>query len=338
MIGETHNGQNTTRMSSYEAAHTGVAVRRRRDRGILGVTGKDRLAWLQGLVTNDVAFAGPGTCYAAWLTPHGRMITDMTVVETGDETWLDVPASLAPSLALRLDQLIFTEDARVSDLSDELVGVGVYGAGALAAIGPVFPGETVPPAIGAGSESSVWRGPGRSLAVQATEVGAAGFHLYLDNARASALEGALAQTGAVLDDETATVLRVEAGVPAFLVDMGEETIPLEANLDRALSQTKGCYVGQEIIVRIRDRAHGRVARRLVGLLPDGGAVPRAGQTLTSEGRHAGRLTSAVMSPSLGRPIALATLLRDFTEAGTTVILEDDTRALVTSLPFVAPPA
>ena len=150
------------------------------------------------------------------------------------------------------------------------------------------------------------------------------------------LEESLAHGGGTpLDDDTASVLRVEAGVPAFLIDMSDETIPLEAGLDHALSHTKGCYVGQEIIVRIRDRAHGRVARRLVGLSIEAELAPLAPQSVTSDGRQAGRLTSAVMSRALGRPIALATLLRDFTEPGTRVMLEDGVSAVVTTLPFVA---
>ena len=122
---------------------------------------------------------------------------------------------------------------------------------------------------------------------------------------AGALES-LTHAGAMpLDDETAEVLRVEAGIPRFLVDMNEETIPLEAGLDHAISHTKGCYVGQEIIVRIRDRAHGRVARHLVGLLVDGDAVPAADQPVQLDDRQVGRLTSAVRSVALGRPIGLA---------------------------------
>ena len=110
--------------------------------------------------------------------------------------------------------------------------------------------------------------------------------------------------------QTAEVLRVEAGIPRFLVDMNEETIPLEAGLDHAISHTKGCYVGQEIIVRIRDRAHGRVARHLVGLSFDGDVVPAVNQPVLLDGRQVGRLTSAVRSIALGVPSGLATLHRD----------------------------
>ena len=311
-------------MSAYEAARKGLAFRRRHERGVVRATGGDRLEWLNGLLTNDLTpLEGGGACYAAWLTPQGRMITDLVVVETGSETWLDVPAALASTLSARLDGMIFAEDVRVADASRELTSVGLYGPGARSYLTGREPTSITRSEDGA----VVW--------TQAMATGVTGAHAYLSPARAAGLEESLAHGSATpLDDETATVLRVEAGVPAFLIDMSDDTIPLEAGLDHALSHTKGCYVGQEIIVRIRDRAHGRVARRLVGLSLEGDRAPRAPQSVTSDGRQAGRLTSGVMSPALGRPIALATLLRDFTEPGTRVMLEDGVTAVVTLLPFV----
>jgi tRNA-modifying protein YgfZ len=158
--------------------------------------------------------------------------------------------------------------------------------------------------------------------------------LYLPVPRAAGLEEALAHGGAApLDDEGAEMLRIEAGVPRFLVDMTEETIPLEAGLDHALSHTKGCYVGQEIIVRIRDLAKGRVARRLVGVLPEDNVVPAAGTPVVVGDRTVGRVTSAVWSPALGRPIALAIVHRDHTDVGTVVSVAG-AKAMVAALPFV----
>jgi len=116
-------------MSPYEAARTGLTFRRRDERGLLRVTGADRIAWLNNLLTNDLTEGNaPRAAYAAWLTPQGRMITDVIVIETGSETLLDVPAALAAAIAEKLDRLIFAEDARVADASGEL--------GSLAHVGP----------------------------------------------------------------------------------------------------------------------------------------------------------------------------------------------------------
>lgn len=303
---------------AYLAATTGLAFRHRHEQGILRVTGRDRLAWLNGLLTNDVI--NQTTCYAAWLTPQGRMITDMFVSSSASETRLEVPAPLAASLAARLDGLIFTEDARIADASEELLAVEVCGPSAAAGQDAV--------------QASLPEGMGLDFrAVNRPVPGAVG---YVPRKQFPGVLEALTHSGATpLDDVTAEILRVEAGVPRFLVDMGEDTIPLEAGLDHAISHTKGCYVGQEIIVRIRDRAHGRVARHLVGLRIEGDAVPDVDQPVLLDGRQVGRLTSAVMSVALDAPIGLAILHRDASDPGTRVAIGTDHPAVVAALPFAA---
>src|SRR5512132_248661 len=115
--------------------------------------------------------------------------------------------------------------------------------------------------------------------------------------------------------------------------MDDETIPLEANIEsRAISFSKGCYVGQEVIIRVLHRGHGRVARKLVGLVIDDEAVPGPGARARVDGREVGEVTSSAMSAALKRPIALAYLHRDFLEPGTTVVV-DSHSAVVTTLPF-----
>jgi folate-binding protein YgfZ len=126
----------------------------------------------------------------------------------------------------------------------------------------------------------------------------------------------------------------------FLVDMDEHTIPLEAGIEgRAVSFTKGCYVGQEVIVRVVQRGQGRVAKKLVGLLFEAGASPRAGDIVQRDERDVGRLTSAAWSPALKRPIALAYVHRDFLQPGNVLLAHSaESSALipatVVALPFV----
>jgi folate-binding protein YgfZ len=138
-----------------------------------------------------------------------------------------------------------------------------------------------------------------------------------------------------LDEETANAIRIESGMPKFHRDMDEDTIPLEAGIEsRAISMTKGCYVGQEVIIRVLHRGHGRVARRLVGLVFDQASPLARGAIVKSGARDTGKITSAVHSPSLGRPIALAYVQRDFAAPGT-VLSVDGALATVTALPFVS---
>src|SRR5207249_2916460 len=142
-----------------------------------------------------------------------------------------------------------------------------------------------------------------------TDTGEAGYDVYVERAHLAALKSGLDAAGVVsLDAETAEALRIEAGVPVFGRDMDEDTIPLEAGIEsRAISFSKGCYVGQEVIIRVLHRGHGRVARRLVGLTLDGDAAPRTGAPVQSDNREIGNVTSSTVSPALKKPIALAYL-------------------------------
>jgi tRNA-modifying protein YgfZ len=305
----------------YQAARHGSVVVRRDDRGVLSVSGQDRLAWLQGLLTNDVEKLQPGdSCYAAYLTPQGRMISDMRVINREDRTLLEVPGVLAESLCAKLDSLLFTEDAQIADLS-----------GSVAVIDVIGPAASLP--------------PGAAGAAIATAVdsmyGVPSVTMFVDVADAGGVLAAAVDAGAISTTlETLDVLRIEAGVPLFLVDMDEHTIPLEAGIEgRAVSFTKGCYVGQEVIVRVVQRGHGRVAKKLVGLRFEAGASPHAGDILRRDEREVGRITSAAWSPSLHRPIALAYVHRDFLQPGTTMLAHAaDGAALipatVVTLPFV----
>lgn len=312
----------------YQALRHSSAVVRRGDRGVLAVTGPDRLPWLQGLVTNDVGALAPGESrYAAYLTPQGRMITDLRVINLADRTLLDVPAALAEALRVKLEALLFAEDAEIHDISGSLVVVDVHGPEAPRVAERARAAAAALPSIDV-IQDEVYRVPGVTWFVPRNE--------------ADALVQALTSAGAIETTlETLDVLRVEAGRPAFLIDMDEHTIPLEAGIEeRAISFTKGCYVGQEVIVRVMHRGQGRVAKRLTGFLFEKHASPHAGDLVGSDKREIGRLTSVVWSPSLERPIALGYVRRDFVEEGTAVQVMAADGALpatVTELPFVAAP-
>jgi folate-binding protein YgfZ len=139
-----------------------------------------------------------------------------------------------------------------------------------------------------------------------------------------------------VSEATQEILRVEAGRPAFHVDMDEQTIPLEAGLEsRAISMTKGCYIGQEVIVRVLHRGHGRIGRKLVGLVLDG-STPAAPGDRIEAGEREGVVTSAVVSPRVGGPIALGYVHRETAVAGNAVTISHQGALLparVVDLPF-----
>ncbi len=324
----------------YRAVREQAAVVRRDDRGYLWLAGRDRASFLHGLVTNDIKNLTPGSgCYAAFLTPQGRLIADARVYEAGDGLLLVVPSQVAAALRERLENLIFSEDVQVTDLGGSWRLLSVYGPAADQVVGRVF-GPDLDTAGWPPFRNARVRAGAQAIAIAVSdEFGVRGVDCFVPRDEAPAwLEAARAAGAVEVGRAVMDVVRVESGVPEFGVDMDETTIPLEAGLDtRAISFTKGCYVGQEVIVRIRDRGHGRVARRLVGVTFDRDMEPAPGQPLRAAGRDVGRLTSVVQSPALGRAIALAMVHRDAAEPGTAVTVPHgggELTGTIARLPFV----
>ncbi len=325
--------------TGYGALRSGAGLVDRSSAARILVTGSDRRSYLQGLLTNDIEALTPGTgCYAALLTAQGRMISDMRVLEMGDAVLLDVPAELAGRIAAHLDRFVFSEDVQVKDVTDARAEIGIYGPAAAGIVTRVLtPAREVEEMPLFASTDGSFDGSVLTI-VRSDEAGVAGYDVIVDRINARAITDALGAAGAVaVDASSAETARIEAGRPRFGVDMDADTIPLEAGIeDRAISRTKGCYVGQEVIVRVLDRGHGRVARRLVGLSFGALDVPPApGAKVLAGGREIGRVTSAAHSPTLGHAIALAYAHRDFTTPGTAVTLESGVAATVSALPFVS---
>jgi folate-binding protein YgfZ len=330
-------------LEHYHALRHGSGIADRSHRGRLRLKGEDRRSYLQGLLTNDIVALTAGTgCYAALLTPQGRMIADMRVLETGHSTLLDLPGAVADDVRARLEDFVFSEDVQITELAGSKV-LGVYGPEAALALSAVLGRQSVlsPDLLGrmplfGNVPVSLSGAP--ALLVRSDEIGVPGYDLMVGADTADHVRAALEASGAVAVDEAAVeVCRVEAGLPLFGVDMDADTIPLEAGIEqRAISFTKGCYVGQEIIIRVLHRGHGRVARRLVGLgLEASASVPGRGDSIQAGDRDIGTVTSAVRSAALGHPIALGYVHRDFTEPGRQVSVAGQP-ATVASLPFITP--
>ena len=318
--------------SANDLLHTGPALVVHPARGGIRVTGPDRASWLQGLLTNDVEALTPGRgCYAAWLTPQGRMLTDAVVLAEDDAITLEVPRPLAETVARSLTAAVFAEDVSVVDESSAWAWLGVHGAAAAEVVARTL--AATAPGLDAATLST-WplfahaAVDGGARLVRRDCFGARGYVLRVAADGLDHWTSRLRLAGATLTP--ASVLefaRIEAGRAEFLVDMDADTIPLEAGLeDRAISFTKGCYVGQEVIVRILHRGGGRVAKRLVGLVVEGDCVPAARAAVSTASGDIGRVTSAAWSPRLSRPVALAYVHRDAAEPGTAVQVACDGEA------------
>ena len=303
------------------------------------MSGKDRASYLHGLLTNDIASLEAGSgCYSAYLTPQGRMISDLWVYELGDVILVNLPSVATKNTVLqKLDQFIFSEDVQLADVTGDFAQVAVVGPEAARVVASLL-NESVE-RLSSLREHGCLRGSvvgGAGIVARITDTGEPGFDLYVEQLRLNTLRQTLASLDVEeADADTVEVLRVEAGIPRFHADMNEETIPLEAGIElRAISMSKGCYVGQEVIIRVLHRGHGRDAKKLVGVTIDSATVPPPAAVIKSGDREIGAVTSAVRSVALNTPIALGYVQRDFVEPGTAVSV-DNANAVVTALPFAA---
>jgi tRNA-modifying protein YgfZ len=301
-----------TSSDDYAALRESAAIGAIAPRGQIAVGGPDRLTFLHGLLTNDIASLAAGRgCYAAWLTPQGRMLCDLHVLESGDMVLLDVPAAETEAIAARLEQFHFSEDVQISTVTS-LAAIWLHGPAAGRLVGDGFDGWVQY------QNARVEMGGVPVVIARIDQLAVPGFVIYADTEHADEVTAALRAAGALhATPASLEAARLEAAYPIFGIDMTDDTIPLEAGIeDRAISLTKGCYVGQEVIIRVLHRGHGRVARRLV-LLQLEGAAPVHGAKAFSGDREVGFVTSGATSPRLGA-LALAYLHRDFLEAGTAV--------------------
>ncbi len=308
----------TETTDQYRIIANGAGWLDRQSSGRLRIDGRDALGFLHALVTGDVQSLVPGRAvYAAYLTPQGRMIADLTIHRLEDGLLIQTAPGQGGPLAHRLDQLIFAEDARVIDISPATGEIEVLGPHAAAALAHAF-----------GSEADVVTSlaPLSHVVVQGTTIARAEdlgacpvFGLIFAREAFGELVRRLESAGvAPVSADVVEAMRIEAGRPRFGVDMTDETIPLEAGLlDRAISTTKGCYVGQEVIIRVLHRGGGRVAKRLVTLAFDAALdrPPAAGTPLFDHDREVGRITSAAVSPAHGHVVALGYVRREDAEPG-----------------------
>jgi tRNA-modifying protein YgfZ len=294
----------------------------RSGRGKLALTGTGAKTFLQGQVSNDVESLQNGTgCYAALLTPKGKMLGDLRVLDTGDELLLDTERPALQPLFNAIRRTMIGYDVQLHKRTLERGLLSLIGPEATAIAGA----EEL---IDAPEHAHLTREIG-AIAVRAirTDVGV---DLLCDAADTGALSTWLEGAGAVVvGEEMAETLRVERGRPRYGIDLDDTVIPQEAGLnERAVSFTKGCYVGQETVARLFYR--GKPNRQLRGLRLS--APGETGDPVRSADREVGYLGSVAVSPRLG-PIALAIVRREVPVGATLSVGSGETTAEVVELPF-----
>jgi folate-binding protein YgfZ len=303
------------------AVRDGCGLLDRSERGKLAFTGAQAKTFLQGQVTNDVEALTPGSgCYAALLSPKGKMLGDLRIVDRGDELWLDTERSALQEIFNVLHRARVGYDAELHKRTLQQGLVSLVGPDARRVAGPVA--AALPDVEHANAPLEL---DGVRAQAIVTDVGV---DLVCDAEQTSALVDALTARGAEPVPEAAVeALRVEHGRPRYGVDLDNTTIPQEAGLnERAVSFEKGCYVGQETVARLFYK--GKPNRHLRGVRLSAPVEP--GTELTAGGRVVGRLGSVADSPEHG-PIGLA-LVRREVEPGAEVSA-GAASATVVELPF-----
>jgi folate-binding protein YgfZ len=301
--------------AEYAAVRERVGVVDRGDHGVVAVTGRDRATFLHALLSNEIKALRPGQgCWATLLDVHGKVQVILRVWVLDDCILLVTPPGQAAATVEALDKYLFAEKVALEDTSDELALLLLAGPQATALIvglsGGIVPDDAPWSHVAAtldGVDVRLVRGGGETGEPECWIVGPA--------AQARRLWDVVVSVGARPVGLTAfEALRIEAGSPVLGHDVDGSVLLPEIPFERLLSYTKGCYPGQEVVVRIRDRGH--VNRLLRGLVIDGAVVPTPGaDVVASDGASIGRVTSAAWSFGLGRPVALAFVRRQHAEPG-----------------------
>ncbi len=296
------------------------------------VTGEDRLAFLDGLLTNDLKPLSEGQgVYAATLDHRGHVHGDLVAYHAGDHYLLETESGAEGRAVDYLEKLLVSDDVTLTDVTAEFAILGLFGprAGSIAAkmFGKALPVEPY--------EHRVADVDGAAVRVAANPYfGGIGWEFWIPPNRAAKIFRSVLAAGALpFGTAAADALRIEAGRPKFGVDMDEDTLVLEARLPDAISLTKGCYVGQEIVSRATYVGH--VNRLLVGLEFDDSYAPKRGTVVQADGKAVGLVTSGARSAWLEKGIALAYVRRESTEPGTEVTA-GGRNGRVAPLPFLRP--
>jgi glycine cleavage system T protein len=324
----------------HRAVRTGAGLMDLSYRGKLRMTGKDRQGFLHRIVTNDINGLKPGEgAYACLLTPQGKIVADMTVYLRDEEMLLDLEPGMAPALRTNLDRYALIDDVVMEDVTEQVGLIGVHGPRAAPLLDALL---GACPELPMGGHAACAYENVSMLLARSHRTGEAGYDLWVPADRAALLWSALIERGKAFGArrvgyEALETLRVEAGIPRYGAELDDRIIPNEAVKERAVSFTKGCYIGQEPVVMMEHR--GRPNRLLAGLKIRGTILPARGAILRKEDQEAGWIATAVRGRSVEGVIALGFVRRKFMQAGNRLTVETDGRtaeAEIADLPFYPP--
>jgi tRNA-modifying protein YgfZ len=284
-------------MMGYEALREGVAWLDFSARGKIKVTGEDRARLLHAMTTNHIQQLAPGQgCYAYFLSAQGRILADVNVLCRPDHFLLDTEPETREKVYQHLDKFIIADDVTLEDLTSVTATIALEGPQSqhiLNAIRAPVPEEPF--------ANVEW---GTRLIARLSYAGGPGYALFAPAGETADLIQQLESAGAsAADREAFNIVRLEHGKPRYGQDLSERYLAQEANQPQALHFSKGCYLGQEIVERVRSR--GQIHRVLTPLQLDIIEPPAPGTKLQVDGKDAAEITSAAFSPALNKVVALA---------------------------------
>ena len=292
--------------------------------------------FLNGLITNDMKTLAVNTWMpAVFPNVQGRLLAAVRVIHREDGFLIDTENATRDTVVKLLERFTLAGDFRLADLTQNTALLSIQGAKAPEIMAAIF-GETVAN-IGRDAVAGVdWQGK-QITVIRATHTGEDGLDLFVNAPDVEILQDAFIKAGVQpIGSDTSETLRIEAGIARYGIDMDETNVVTETNLDDAVSFTKGCYIGQEIIARIKYRGH--VAKKIAGLICEGEVSLESGAKIfSSDDKEIGRVTSVAFSPRLARTIALGYVKYDYLEPGTSVNVfasESKLPGQVAGLPFV----
>ena len=326
-------------IQEYQAVRRGVGLVDLSFRGTIEVTGSERLQWLNGQITNEVKGLKPGEGkLAAVLNVKGHILSDLAVYGLENAIWIDLNRNRAPAAQQRFNRYIISEDVTVEVVSDRYAHLMVAGPQA-----PRFMREAAQAApidVPTWHHTEIRLGGVPARLITSRWLAMPGYDVVIPADASEKAWDALMNAGRnhglrPVGMEALHWLRLEAGWRWYGVDFDDSNLLMESLTQEHVSFTKGCYIGQEVVIRVEHQGH--VNRKLVGLLITGETVPPPGATILSGDRKVGSVTSAIHSPALGRVIALGYVRRECWDPGTKLCIalgDESFEAEVASLPFV----
>ena len=303
-------------------------------RGKFRMKGRDHAKLLQRLVSNDVKKLTPGQgTYATLLNAQGHIVVDLRLYCAEDSFFVDVEADLRDKAIQSFRKFIIADQVELEPL--ELYALAFQGPRSKGLLEKTLHIDL--PAMNEYDHFAANYAGFPIRVVRATSTGEEGYEVWVSAAGMEAVWGAACGQAPTYEMlacgvEAMESLRIEAGIPRYGSELGEDVIPLEAGLLNALSFNKGCYIGQEIVERARSRGH--VNWKLMGLIASAGERLPPGEKAVVEGREVAEVTSSCTSPTLGKTIALAYVRREFSEPGAKLTLLSGVAAEVAALPFI----